>query len=63
MLYDPYGSSENGTITLEPDSEFNFKLCDCESVHNGIMLTQDGSCIVLDDNQLEQLYQILKHNR
>lgn len=63
MLYDPYGSSENGAIALEPDSNFNFKPCECESVKNGVIFTQGDSCIVLDWNQLEQLYSILKHNR
>lgn len=64
MLYDPYGSSEDGMITLEPDSvNFGIKQCEVEGLHVGLMLTQDNDTIVLDVNQMEQLYQILKHNR
>lgn len=67
MLYDPYGDDENGVITIMPEKRVNSVMdITVEAWTNskgGIQLTQAEDIIALDAEQVEALYQIIKHNR
>lgn len=66
MLYDPYGSSENGVICLETEENIvghRVEVQQWNAVPGGIMLGQGKDLVALDVQQVENLYQILKHNR
>lgn len=67
-MYNPGNCEENGNggIVLKPNEtlEHNKKAV-VEDWHrgDGIILSQWASVITLDSQQVEELYQILKHNR
>lgn len=66
MLYDPYGEFENGVITLKPETDklgHDLVLSEWISCKGGLYLEQNGDVIVLDADQVEALYSIIKHNR
>ena len=66
MLYDPYGDSEDGVITLKPESDklsFDVVVAEWSACKNGVQFEQNDDVIVLDSDQIEQLYYLLKHNR
>lgn len=69
MLYDPYGSSEDGVIVVKTevgdlsDGKLDLKVAEWTTVKDGIIMHQGEDTIALDAEQVEALYQILKHNR
>lgn len=63
MLYDPYGSSEDGVIILDSENNADDNVIVKEWGLSGLTLEQEGDMICLTSNQVEQLYQIIKHNR
>lgn len=65
MLYDPYGSSEDGVIVLFAEAEESDDDVFVESWESkdGITLQQENDMICLTAEQVEVLYQVIKHNR
>lgn len=66
MLYDPYGDSEDGRIVLHPESKnlgHDITIIEWSNCPHGVQLVQGDDVIVIDAEQLEALYQIIKHNR
>lgn len=64
-LYDPYGTSEDGVIVLfadVEDSDDDVFVKEWEET-GGIALQQENDMICLTAEQVEVLYEILKHNR
>lgn len=67
-LYDPSGNSEDGAIVLEPEtlegsSDMTARVIEWDFGKGGICIEQGDEDIYLDANQVEALYNILKHNR
>lgn len=68
-LYDPYGSSEDGVIVLKPEhyiadnDSLDVEVDEWKTVPGGIIMHQGEDTIALDPEQVEALYEILKHNR
>lgn len=66
-MYNPGNCDESyGRIILDPDpSNDHNKKAVVEDWHrcDGIIISQWNSVITLDAQQVEELYQILKHNR
>lgn len=66
-MYNPGNSEElNGAIILAPDESYEHnRKATVQEWHrgDGIILSQWNSIITLDAQQVEELYQILKHNR
>ncbi|BAQ22756.1 hypothetical protein AU156_gp106 [Edwardsiella phage PEi20] len=69
MLYDPYGDSEDGVIIVKTevgdlsDGKLDLEIAEWHTVKNGIIMHQGDDTIALDAEQVEALYQIIKHNR
>lgn len=65
MLYDPYGSSENGIIVIDSENDVDDNVTVASWGENGYGMTieQEGDMICLTSTQVEILYQIIKHNR
>lgn len=68
-LYDPYGSSEDDVIVLKPENpiagnnSLDVEVDEWKTVPGGIIMHQGEDTIALDPEQVEALYEILKHNR
>lgn len=66
-MYNPGNSEEidNGGLVLLPDESSDNKKATVREWHcgDGIVLSQWNNFITLDSQQVEELYQILKHNR
>lgn len=68
-LYDPYGTSENDVIVLKPENSIagndslDLEVDEWKTVPGGIIMHQGEDTIALDLEQVEALYEILKHNR
>ena len=68
-LYDPYGTSEDGVIVLKTeagdlsDGKLDLEVDEWKTVPGGIIMHQGEDTIALDPEQVEALYEILKHNR
>lgn len=65
MLYDPYSSSEDGVIVLFAEAEESDDDVFVKSWEStgGITLQQEDDMICLTAEQVEVLYQVIKHNR
>lgn len=69
MLYDPIGSSEDCVIVLKPENSMAYnnsldiEVDEWKTTPGGIIMHQGEDTIALDAEQVEALYQILKHNR
>lgn len=64
MLYDPYGSSENGIIVIDSsDNDPNVTVTSWGDDGYGMTIEQEGDMVCLTSAQVEILYQIMKHNR
>lgn len=66
-LYDPYGGSEDGVIEIHPKAGPNLSMTvvvkEWSNSKNGVTLLQGSDDVSLDAEQVEALYEILKHNR